>query len=550
MKRNLRELEGREFDLVVVGGGIYGAAAAWDATLRGLSVALVERGDFGGGTSFNSSKTIHGGLRYLQHADLRRMRESVRERSILMRIAPHLVHPLAFLVPTYGALMRSRLALGAALLLNDLMSFDRNRGADPQKVIPRGKLVSRDECLRLAPGIPAEGLTGGAVWHDAHMHNSDRMTLSFVLSASAAGAVVANHVGVDAFVRRGTRVTGVRVRDELGGESIDVQGKLVLNACGPWVDELLKLLDGKERAPLFLHSKAMNLVTRPIVEGNVALGLSSFGAQDDRDALVSKGWRFITLIPWRGVTIAGTRHSAHRGGPDALDADRDPEIEAFLAEINAAYPAAGLRREDVRLVHRGLLPAAPGPGVTLQKDYRIVDHDRLEGVPGLLTMVGVKYTTARDVAEKAVDRVIERLERPAQQRGLSRVKPLYGGDIENFSDYLAREARNGFYSRRLISQYGTGFKDVSGLIEEDASLGEPVAGSSVLKAEVVNAVRNEMAETLESVVLRRTELGSAGHPGREAIETSARLMGGEKGWTAERTAEETEAVEAFYRTRT
>ena len=202
MKRDIAALADREFDLVVVGAGVYGAATAWDASLRGLSVALIDKGDFGSGTSFNSLKTIHGGLRYLQHADFTRMRESVRERRNLMRIAPHLVHPLPFLVPTYrGSLLKTRTVMRAALFINDLVSWDRNELADRQKHLPAGKALTRDACLEMAPGIERDGLTGGVLWYDAQMYNSDRLTLSFVLSAAKEGAVVANYVEATELIR-------------------------------------------------------------------------------------------------------------------------------------------------------------------------------------------------------------------------------------------------------------------------------------------------------------------------------------------------------------
>jgi len=560
MRRSLKDLAEREFDLLVVGGGVYGAAIAWDATLRGLSVALVEKDDFGGATSFNSAKTIHGGLRYLQHADLRRMRESVRERSTLMRIAPHLVHPLAFLLPTYHDLRRSRAALGLALLLNDLVSFDRNRNGERSKFIPGGRLISREDCLARAPGIASEGLTGGAVWYDCHMHNSDRMTLGFVRSAAEAGAEVANHLEVTGFLRQGARVTGVRAKDGLGGEDIDIRARLVVNAAGPWVDRVLALLDDRPRAPLFIPSKAMNLVTRPLLEAT-ALGLASPRAHHHRDAFISKGWRFITIVPWRGTSLIGTQHSAYQGGPGGVEAS-ERDIEEFIAEINQAYPAAKLRREDVRLVHRGLLPAASpgsrGEEITLLKQYRIHDHGRQEGIPGLLSLVGVKYTTARDVAEKTVDRVFEIWGRRAPpSRG--RESPLYGGNIHDFEEFvmlIGAEASKRSYGlapevvRHLALSYGSAQGEVLRAVEESPSWAEPVSeGTPVVKAEIRYAVREEMAKTLGSVILRRTELGSAGHPGRACLATCAAIMGTELGWSEARRQQEIDEVEAFYRTR-
>ena len=251
MKRDIAALADRELDLLVVGGGVYGAAIAWDAALRGLSVALIEKNDFGSGTSFNNLKTIHGGIRYLQHADFTRMRESVRERRNLMRIAPHLVHPLPFLVPTYsGSVLKSRTAMRVALFVNDLVSWDRNRIDDPQKRLPAGRALGRDECLELAPGIAPENLTGGVLWHDAQMHNSDRLTLSFVLSAAEQGAAVANFVEATELVRRGPRVTGVRARDVIEGTGgLELRAKLVVNAAGPWVDRISgSKLEGTNRS--------------------------------------------------------------------------------------------------------------------------------------------------------------------------------------------------------------------------------------------------------------------------------------------------------------
>ena len=172
MDRDLTQLANHKYDLIIIGGGIYGACVAWDATLRGLSVALVEKADFGHATSANSLKTIHGGLRYLQQLDIKRMRESIRERRTLMRIAPHLVHPLPCLMPTYGHLTKGRAVMALALKVNDLVSFDRNRLEDPQKHLPKGRVISRQECLQLLPNIVREGLTGGAVWHDAQVYNS------------------------------------------------------------------------------------------------------------------------------------------------------------------------------------------------------------------------------------------------------------------------------------------------------------------------------------------------------------------------------------------
>jgi glycerol-3-phosphate dehydrogenase len=539
MRRDIAALAEGEFDLVVIGAGVYGAAIAWDASLRGLSVALIDKADFGSGTSFNNLKTIHGGIRYLQHADFTRMRESVRERRNLMRIAPHLVHPLPFLVPTYrGSFMKSRTAMRVALFINDLVSWDRNRIDDRQKHLPAGKTLTRDACLELAPGIEPENLTGGVVWHDAQMHNSDRLTLSFVLSAAEQGAVVANFVEATELLHDAARVSGVRARDGVAGtEGLEIRGKLVVNAAGPWVD---RLRGTKPR--LFHFSKAMNLVTRPVVR-DVAVGVVSRRPHRDSDAVIDTGGRFLCLIPWRDVTLVGTAHAPYTGNPDDLEATEE-DIRDLLDDINDAYPQANLSRSDVRLVHRGLLPMASGTqngaGVTLAKSYQLDDS-----VDGLLSVVGVKYTTARDVAEKAIDRALALMGK-APVRSRSVETPVFGGDIESFDDFL-RSAEGEVPAdvlRHLVYSYGSAYAE---LLKGDCA--RVSDASPVLVSELRHAVREEMALDLASVVLRRTELGTAGHPGRATLETSADIMQSELGWSDARKTSELESLETFYRQR-
>jgi glycerol-3-phosphate dehydrogenase len=522
VKRDIGALASRELDLVIVGGGVYGACIAWDASLRGLTVALVERNDFGSGTSFNNLKTIHGGVRYLQHGDLKRIRESVRERRILMGVAPHLVHPLPFLVPTYqGSLARSRSALRLALLLNDLFSWDRNRGAREEKRLPPGRALSREECLELAPGLDDSGLTGGALWYDAQMYNSDRLTLSFVLSAAREGAAVANFVEAVGFVRRGDRIEGIVARDALAGsEEFEIRARMVVNAAGPSVDRLLEKAGGGKRKPLFHSSMAMNLVTRPL-GGNVALGLT-------------RGGPLLVVAPWRHVSLVGTLHLPYEGDPDALETQEE-DVQRLLDGVNRAHPGAELVRSDVRLVHRGLLPAVPnGRELTLAKSYTIEDT-----LDGLLSVVGVKYTTARDVAEKTVDRVLARLGRP-KVASRSATTPVGGGDFGSFPDLLRAAGK-----AHLAYNYGSLYPEVLAMSDP-----EPLCDSSpVTGGEVRYAAREEMALDLASVVLRRTELGSAGHPGRRALERAAAILGEELSWSEGRKCVEIEAVEAFYRAR-
>ena len=540
MQRDLRRLADRRFDLIVVGAGFYGAIAAWDAALRGLAVALIDKGDFGGATSFNNLKTLHGGLRSLQSLDLRQMRLFVRERRALARVAPHLVQPLPFVVPTYRHPARSRLAMRAALAITDAVSHDRHDGvSDSALQLPRGRVVSRAECLRLNPVIDPAGVTGGALWHDYQMHNTDRMTLSFVLSAVDAGVVAANYAQADALLSDGQKVDGVRVRDVLSGDTFDVRATAVLNATGPWAASFLDSLGARHTTPATRLSRAMNLVVRRV---DLAQGCGG-----------RVRGRFLFMAPWRNVTLVGTSHDACDGGPDALTVSQ-ADVDDFLADVCAAFPHADLAAGDVRLVHRGLLPMVSGHNhhVKLLRESTVVDHSR-HGVHGLVSMFGVRYTTARATAARAIDVVF-------RQRGVRTPPPcrtadtaVVGGaitDKERFVRAVTSRCSEGLSRellRRLALSYGTAYDAVLQPLREDPSLASPLgAQCEVSGAEILHAVRHESAVKLADALIRRTEAGSAGHPGRDAISRAAAIVARERGWNEWQLSNEIADVEAFY----
>ena len=549
MKRDLGRCSMNRYDLLIIGGGIYGACAAWDATLRGLSVALVEQGDFGHATSAKTQKIVHGGLRYLQTFDFTRMRQSLCERRTLLNIAAHLVHPMPFLMPLYrNDGLRSRPVMAAALLLNDLVACDRNRGLkDPQQRLPRSRIISRRDCLRLIPGLPEQGVTGGALWYDAQMHNSERLTLSFVLSAAEAGADVANYVTVTGLLRQGDRISGVQAVDALTGRSLAIQSRVVLNATGPWVGRMWNSGDGFRHAQPLRFLKAMNLVTRSVSPQGIALGVAS----RRQNQPTGRGLLFIT--PWRGHSIVGTAYAPHDGEPGHCPVS-DEEIRALIEDVNLAYPAARLTRDDVVSVQVGLVPAADGTRGTLMR-YRILDHDRLDGLKGLISVIGVKYTTARDVAKRCVDVVFKKLDR-RPPRSLSHATPLYGGHVGSFDRFLDEACAERLWDlsapviRHVVYSYGSCYLDVLRLIRENLAWGETVAGSSeVLKAEVIYSVRNELAVTLADVIFRRTDLGTLGDPGRACLEECAALMAAELGWDDARREREITGVQAAFASR-
>ena len=305
MKRTIQTMSHTSYDVAIIGGGIYGASVARDAALRGLSVALVDKGDFGNATSANSHKIIHGGLRYLQHGDLRRMRESIRERSTLMKIAPHLVFPMPFLIPTNRKLSQGKFVMGLALKVNDLIGFDRNRHLNPEKAIPGGRVVSKSEMLEMCPNLDSPDLTGGAIYYDGQLTNSNRFLLSTLSSASQAGADLANYVEVTGLLKGPNKILGLHAKDILTAEPFDIKAKLVINCSGPWVQRLLNNsgIGNDEKNAKFL--KAMVLVTRQLMD-KVALGVPGRSLYRDQDAVLNKGYRFFFITPWRNRSLIGT----------------------------------------------------------------------------------------------------------------------------------------------------------------------------------------------------------------------------------------------------
>jgi glycerol-3-phosphate dehydrogenase len=536
MRRDIESLTERAFDVLVVGGGIYGLTIAYDAAQRGLGVALIERDDFGSGASFNHLRTIHGGLRYLQTLDIKRARESVRERRTLARIAPHAVQPLVFALPITRSITKGKLAMRAGFLLDRLVAFGRNRGVPPSHRLPAGRVVSRGTAIQRFPGLRRQGLTGAAVWYDYETTEADRLTLAWAMAAAEHGAQLANHVEATALVADGRRVTGVRGRDRQTGTDVAIAARVTVNATGAAADRLLTPLGLSSGVPLL---KAMNLVTRREA-GEEALG-----------GRTASG-RMILLVPWKNCALFGTWESEKPSAPEA-DGVSESEVTAFIAELNQAFPSLDLKRQDITLVHRGIVPAVAGSDgrVTLQGREQVRDHAQ-EGVEGLLTIAGTKYTTARAAAERVTDRLLAKLQHAAVPcRTAATLLP--GGALRDVGLAIGearREHDAGLPSDtipHLIAAYGSRYRDVLDLADGHPEWRTRIADNSpVIGAELVWAVRKEMATTLCDAVVRRTPLGALGYPGDAAAERAARIVGGELRWSDARLREEKDALIRFY----
>jgi glycerol-3-phosphate dehydrogenase len=480
LTRDLDRLTSATFDLLVIGGGIYGVTIACDAAQRGLSVALIERHDFGSGASFNHLRTIHGGLRYLQTLDLARARQSIAERRTLGQIAPWALRPMPFVLPLQRSLTRGRVAMTAAMLLDRVIAADRNDGVPPSHRLPSGRVLGRAAALRAYPSLQRMPLRAAAVWCDYVTTDADRLTLAWILSAVQHGAAVANYVEALSLKAGRGRVLGAAARDQVTGGELQIRARTVVNATGAAVNRLLAPFGAAVELPLV---RAMNVVTtRPALE-------AAFGGRGR-----SGGTLF--AVPWNGRTLIGTWQSTHVCQPDDL-AVPDSELDAFLHEANAIFPAADLTRDDVALLHRGIVPAMlrHGRSPALQGGDVVFEHEA-KGLAGLVSVAGTKYTTARGVGMRIVDRLFTYLDRPrVESRSASTMLP-----------HVA------------------------------------LSGDALLQ----HAARHEMVLTLADAVMRRTPLGSTGCPDKESLWHAAAVVGNVLGWPVERRRDEIEAVRQLY----
>ena len=535
MKRaTLEELESADLDLLVVGGGIVGCGIARDAALRGLRVALVEREDYGAGTTSRSTRLIHGGLRYLELLDFDLVRSDMREREVLLRIAPHLVRPLPFLVPMYGwsAWKRDRLRIG--MVLYDLLSYDKS--------LPWHRFLSREETLAAEPGLNPRGLRGAARYYDCQVAFPERLALANAIDAHEHGALVRNHTAVDEFVRENGRIAGARVRDVLTGRRATVRARLTINATGPWLDRSLAgVEDG--HAPLLRTTKGAHLVVPPLSKNAILLI-----AQSDN--------RVFFVVPWFGYSMVGTTDTDYDDDPLVVRAD-PPDVDYLVRETVSTFPSAA--EAPVYYGMAGVRALVRKEGVEegrVSRKHAIRDHARAGGPAGLVSVLGGKITAYREIAEEATDLATQRLGRRAEARTAR--TPLPGGDAH--PDRLVAEltaAAAGLELpeesvRHLVAMYGSRTGDVLRLAAQDRELARPLCTHNPsIVAQVHHAARAEGAVTLADVLLRRAPVGLTACLGLDCLESAADASGAALGWDDARRRDEMtvyrELVAARYR---
>ncbi len=457
-------------------------------------------------------------------------------------IAPHIVSPMPFIMPLYGHGMESRLPMQAALTVYDMLAYDKEDLEDKDKRIPNHKMLSSAQVKKLVPGIGTEGLNGGAIYYDCQMAYPDRLVLDFIQSAADYGADMANYAMVIDFLKKRNTVTGVRVRDRNDGREHNISGKVTVNVTGPWGDITLGMLHQKKVETKLIRSKGIHLVTRRLTK-------------DYSVVLRTKDGRHFFIIPWRGHSLIGTTDRVYKGDPDHFKVSEE-DIMGLVNETNENFPGGKLKRKDVVYFYGGLRPIVEKDTdvdvYDASRKYEIYDHEKDDKVKGIVTVIGGKFTTSRNLARQVVDIVYTKIGKEPVEC-MTDSTPLYDGGIGPLRRYLEKETKKHArkYPREvienLISLHGTEHGRVLVVAEKDESLKEKITKNRPdIAAQVVYAVTDEMALHLDDVVFRRTGLGTIGDPGDAAIKKCADIMGKLLDWSDVQKGKEIRWVKTYY----
>ena len=531
MMRDLTTIENQKYDLIIIGGGINGAGIARDAALRGLKTILLEKGDFAGGTSSWSSRLIHGGLRYLEYFEFPLVREALKEREVLLSTAPHLVNPLLLTIPIYTDRSRPYWKIWAGMILYDMFSFD--------KTLPLHRMLPTAKFKQLFRSLDPKGLKGGAQYYDGQVAYAERLCLENIISAQAAGAIVLNYIEVTQLQRQGDRLTAIVCRDALTGNELTIKGHnktIFINTSGPWVDLVCQLgVEEGQNAPIgntkrIGGTKGSHIFVDPFP-----------GAPETAFYVEAKSdGRPFFIIPWLNMYLIGTTDIRYQGDLDRIKASNE-EIDYLLAETNNVIATANLSRKDVKFTYAGVrpLPNAEGqkPGSVTRK-HILYDHKQ-EGVTNLISLIGGKLTTYRHVGEEVVNAVYRQISQAAPPCPTDG-QPLPGcilpsdrliqSAIAKYSDRVGLKSIN-----HLFSMYGSRASEVLALIDNEPELADTITPNlSDIKAQIVYAVRSEMAHTLIDIARRRTTLAiHAGNYGLDLLPVLTKTLQNYCGWSQE-----------------
>ncbi|MBI1884275.1 MAG: glycerol-3-phosphate dehydrogenase [Chlamydiae bacterium] len=500
MERERRLPKNQLFDLLIIGGGIHGAGIARDAAMRGFKVCLIEKGDFASGTSSKSSKLIHGGLRYLEHGDFKLVREALQERHHLLNIAPHLVHPLSFMLPIYQGDRRGPFWIKTGLTLYDTLAGKRN--------IHRHEAIAEKDFALQIPSLQEKGLKKIYHYYDAQM-NDARLTLENILSAQEKGALPFNYVQATELLEKEGRIVGVRARDLLSSDEGPIEARWTVNATGPWCDQLLARRLKKSKPRLRL-TKGIHLIVPRLAE-NHALLLTA-----------QKDGRVFFCVPWGPYSLIGTTDTDFSGNPDEVHASLE-DIQYLLDEIHRLFPKMSLTHHNVVSSFAGVRSLVREEGVStaqISREYKIE-----ETAPGLWSILGGKFTTYRSLSEAVINRLSKKLKLHEDEKCQTASIPLPGGEKTGTAEELSKEFHlSESTCVHLIQTYGGKARNVAQLAQE-GGLSQPLCPHHPhLKAEIVYAFTHEMAQTLDDFFSRRTWVKHSPCHGLEGLEQASRVL--------------------------
>jgi glycerol-3-phosphate dehydrogenase len=503
-----------DFDLVVIGGGINGAAIARDAALRGLSVLLLEKGDFGGGTTSYSSRLIHGGLRYLEYAEFPLVFESLRERRRLLQLAPHLVRQLCISIPVYKHSRRGMWLVRLGMFIYALLSIG--------KVVPRHRILSRSAMIAEMPGLSTDNLQGGAQYYDAQVTFAERLVIENIVSAAEAGAVVKNYSPVIGLVVQGGRLRYIHYVDHASGEEREVCATVVVNAAGPWVDRVLATVN--RELPLYMGGTKGSHIVVPIFAGAPKSAVYAEAGSDGRPFFI---------IPWNRQFLIGTTDIRYSGDPDDATASH-AEINYLLTETNRLFPQAKLGRKDIHFTYSGVRPLpkrASGPESAITRKHIIKKH-RIRA-RGLVSVIGGKLTTYRNLAEQMVDYVNKKTGMKGSNCE-TQTRSLPGATgIEEAREILEKfGGLSAEGKQRLLGIYGGKAKQLLELAQSGNKFSAPLnPEKSILAAEIYYVIKFEKAVTLVDIIYRRMMLGWSADQGIDLVDPIAGVAAAHFNWS-------------------
>lgn len=495
MRRDIDKLREKRFDLLVIGGGINGAAVAHIASHRGLSVALLEKGDFASGTSSKSTKLIHGGIRYLENLELDLVYESLHERKVQLQTAPHLVRPLGIIIPVYDGDKRPFWQMKVGVSLYDFLAGKAQ--------IRKHRTLTAKDVLELAPYARKEGLCGGVLYYDAQMDDF-RLCLENVLAAEQAGAEVANYVEVVSFIKENGKVVGVRAVDLLGDLRFDVHARNVVCALGPWTNQLLKMDN-----PAAIKRVRMTKGVHIVYPGRLSEHGFLIPARNDD--------RVFFVLPWMGNSLIGTTDTTYTGPPDQPRVNQE-DVDYLLSEAGRVFPEFNFDKSRIISVFAGLRPLIRRGGSPSKVSRK---HLIYRSGSGIRFVIGGKYTTYRKVAVDCVDQI------KRDSYGHKHFRLWGGGVVSEAVETIAREC--GFADDIVVhlkSKYGIHALDIMQLAQKDPGLRERVSENPpVIKAQIVYAKEIEMARTQEDV-LSRLSLNYFDNIALDCIKAIDEVLGG------------------------